>query len=35
VKPTDLSCLENNMIVVEILEAARKSAKEGKVVYLK
>ena len=35
VKPTDLSSLENNMIVVEILEAAKKSAKEGKVVYLK
>ena len=35
VKPTDLSSLENNKIVVEILEAARKSAKEGKVIYLK
>jgi len=35
VKPTDLSSLENNMIVVEILEAAKRSAKEGKVVYLK
>jgi len=35
IKPTDLSSLENNMIVVEILEAARKSAKEGKVIYLK
>jgi predicted dehydrogenase len=35
VKPTDLSSLENNMIVVEILEAARRSAKEGKVIYLK
>ena len=35
VKRTDLSSLQNNMIVVEILEAARKSAKEGKVVYLK
>ena len=34
VKPTDLSSLENNMIVVEILEAARRSAKEGKVIYL-
>jgi len=34
-KPTDLSSLENNMIVVEILEAARKSAKEGKMIYLK
>ena len=35
VKPTDLSSLENNMIVVEILEAARQSAKEGKRIYLK
>ncbi len=35
VKPTDLSSLQNNMIVVEILEAAKKSAKEGKVIYLK
>jgi predicted dehydrogenase len=34
-KPTDLSSLENNMIVVEILEAAKKSAKEGKMIYLK
>jgi len=33
-KPTDLSALENNMVVMEILEAAKKSAKEGKVVYL-
>ena len=31
----DLSSLKINMIVVEILDAARKSAKEGKVVYLK
>ena len=30
----DLSSLSNNMIVVEILDAARKSAKEGRVVYL-
>ena len=35
VMPTDLSSLENNMIVVEILEAAKRSAKEGRVVYLK
>jgi scyllo-inositol 2-dehydrogenase (NADP+) len=35
VKSTDLSSLENNMIVVEILDAAKKSAKEGKVVYVK
>jgi predicted dehydrogenase len=31
----DLSSLENNMIVVEILEAARESGKTGKVVKLK
>jgi predicted dehydrogenase len=30
----DLSSLENNMIVVEILEAAKKSAKTGKAVKL-
>jgi predicted dehydrogenase len=35
VKPTDLSSLQNNMVVMEILEAAKKSAKEGKVIYLK
>jgi predicted dehydrogenase len=34
-KPTDLSSLQNNMIVMEILEAAKESAKKGKVVYLK
>lgn len=33
--PTDLSSLENNLTVVEILEAARKSSKTGKVVKLK
>jgi predicted dehydrogenase len=33
--PGDLSSLENNVIVVEILEAAKKSAKEGKTVLLK
>lgn len=32
---TDLSSLENNMIVVEILEAAKKSANSGKTIYLK
>lgn len=32
--PFDLSSLENNMLVVEILEAARKSAKSGKTVRL-
>lgn len=30
----DLSSLENNMIVVRILEAARRSAKEGKKIML-
>jgi predicted dehydrogenase len=34
VHPTDLSSLENNMIVVEILDAARQSAKEGKMIRL-
>lgn len=34
-KATDLSSLENNMIVVEILDAAKQSAKEGKIIYLK
>ncbi|MEO0899920.1 MAG: Gfo/Idh/MocA family oxidoreductase [Bacteroidota bacterium] len=33
--PYALSSLENNMIVVEILEAAMKSAKKGKRIYLK
>ena len=35
VKPKDLSSLENNLVVVEILDAARESAKKGKKVYLK
>ncbi|MCU7555101.1 Gfo/Idh/MocA family oxidoreductase [Alteromonas sp. ASW11-19] len=35
VAPHDLSALQNNMIVVEILDAARKSAKTGKTVQLK
>jgi predicted dehydrogenase len=30
----DLSSLKTNMVVVEILDAARKSAKEGKTVFL-
>ncbi len=30
----DLTSLKTNMIVVEILDAARKSAKEGKTIYL-
>ena len=33
-KPTDLSALENNMIVMEILDAAMKSAKSGKAIEL-
>ncbi len=35
VKPYDLSSLENNMVVVEILDAARESAKTGKTIPLK
>ncbi len=35
IKPTDLSSLKNNMIVMEVLEAAKESAKQGKVIYLK
>ena len=35
VSPKDLSSLENNLIVVEILESAIKSAKTGKPVRLK
>ena len=34
VAPTDLSSLENNLIVVEILESAIKSAKSGKPIRL-
>jgi predicted dehydrogenase len=34
IQPTDLSSLENNLIVVEILDAAKRSAKEGKVITL-
>ena len=30
----DLSSLENNLIVVEILDAARRSAKEGRTIRL-
>ena len=33
--PFDPSSLENNLLVVEILEAARKSAKSGKAIKLK
>jgi predicted dehydrogenase len=32
--PDDLSSLENNMIVVEILDAARESAQTQKAVHL-
>ncbi|GAB3885002.1 Gfo/Idh/MocA family protein [Spirosoma agri] len=34
-KPDELTSLENNMIVMEILDAARQSAKTGKAVSLK
>ena len=34
VSPTDLSSLENNLMVVEILEAAKQSARTGKKVVL-
>ncbi|MCB9257785.1 MAG: Gfo/Idh/MocA family oxidoreductase [Ignavibacteriales bacterium] len=34
-QPYDLSSLENNIIVMQILDAARKSAKTGKRIYLK
>lgn len=34
VNPQDLSSLQNNMIVVEILDAARESAKTGKTIQL-
>lgn len=34
VKPADLSALENNMIVMEILEAAKESASTGKTIHL-
>ncbi len=33
--PYDLSSIENNMIVVEILDAAKESAKTGKIISLK
>ena len=35
IKPSGLSSLENNLIVTEILEAARESARTGKTVTLK
>lgn len=34
VSPTDLSSLENNVTVVRILDAARRSAKEGRTITL-
>jgi predicted dehydrogenase len=34
-KPYDLSSLENNILVMEILDAARQSAKTGKTIRLK
>ena len=34
-KPSGLSSLENNLIVTEILDAARRSAESGRTVYLK
>ena len=34
-EPFDLSSLENNMLVMEILDAAIRSAKSGRTVYLK
>ena len=33
--PTDLSALENNLTVVEILDAAKRSAQTGERVMLK
>jgi len=35
IQANDLSSLENNMIVMEILDAAKRSAKSGKTIYLK
>ncbi len=35
VKPTDLSSLENNLIVVEILDAAKLSASSGSTIFLR
>ena len=34
-QPTGLTGLENNLIVTEILEAARESARKGSIVLLK
>ncbi|MEK6479797.1 Gfo/Idh/MocA family oxidoreductase [Catalinimonas sp. 4WD22] len=35
VKPSDLSSIENNLVVVEILDAAKLSASSGSTIYLK
>jgi predicted dehydrogenase len=35
VEPYSLYSLENNILVVEILDAARKSAQKGKTIYFK
>lgn len=35
VRPYDLSSLENNMVVMEILDAAKRSAKRGQAISLK
>jgi predicted dehydrogenase len=34
IKPTGLSSLENNMIVIEILDAARESVRTGRTISL-
>ncbi|MEM8866184.1 MAG: Gfo/Idh/MocA family oxidoreductase [Planctomycetota bacterium] len=34
-QPTDLSAIENNLIVMQILDAAKRSAQEGRTVELK
>lgn len=35
ITPADLSSIENNLIVINILDAAKESAKKGKMVRLK
>jgi predicted dehydrogenase len=35
IAPSDLSSLDNNVIVMEILDAAKRSAKEGKAIQLR
>jgi hypothetical protein len=34
-KPAGLNSLENNVIVIQILDAARESARTGKTILLK